>query len=157
MNALHLRGVVDFSRTTKGVELIEFFFVPKKDGKLRMVADCRRSNCRFSDPASVSLCTGETLGALELEEDASLFLEEADLCNAFYHLQLPKELRQFFSLRPVRAGAVGITELDGKAVTAETMLHPRLAVVPADGVDLGTVVVPADSRVAGRGRRRRGG
>ena len=94
MNALHLRGVVDFSRT-KGVELIEFFFVPKKDGKLRMVADCRRSNCRFSDPASVSLCTGETLGALGLEEDATLFLEEADLCNAIYHLQ-------FFSLRHVR-------------------------------------------------------
>lgn len=29
---------------------IEIFFVGKKDGRLRMVCDCRLSNCHFSKP-----------------------------------------------------------------------------------------------------------
>eukprot|EP00959_Pyramimonas_sp_CCMP1952_P280761 5868585-Pyramimonas_sp.AAC.1 len=49
LRALQQRGTVDFSFSA--MERVEAFFVHKKNGKLRLVVDCRRSNCHFQDPA----------------------------------------------------------------------------------------------------------
>ena len=42
--------------TSNSIEKVEMFFVGKKDGRLRMVCDCRRSNCHFAKPEKVRLC-----------------------------------------------------------------------------------------------------
>ena len=46
-------------------EEVSIFFVSKKQGRLRMIIDARRSNLHFLEPDPVRLCTGETLSRLE--------------------------------------------------------------------------------------------
>ena len=50
-----------------------------------------------------------------------------DLSDAFYHLELPYELRRWFTMRRVRASALGITELAGKKLGPGAWLFPRVS------------------------------
>ena len=95
-----------------------------------MICDCRLSNEHFVEPSGVDLCSGEALAALELDEGDELCVAEADLSDAFHHLEMPPELRAWFSLKRVRAGEVGVTSIGGKAVAPWTWIVPRLRVVP---------------------------
>ena len=107
------------------------FFVEKKDKvRLRLIIDARRANCHFEDPDYIPLASGSSLGEIELEPGHDLYIGHGDLCDAFYHFALPLQLRRFFGLPRVRAGVVGVTEVQGRAVSPETWVHPRLAVVP---------------------------
>ncbi|CAK0899503.1 unnamed protein product [Prorocentrum cordatum] len=120
---LHERHLVDF-HLGDGVRA-EIFFVKKKGGRLRMVANCRRSNEVFAEPLGVRLAIGDAFGPLEMaDDDALLTVEGADLKDALYHLELPEELRSYFTLGPVRAGA------GGKSARPPTKLFPRLRVAP---------------------------
>ena len=82
VSRLHHSGLLDFAYD-RGRESVEFFCVPKKDQRLRLVCDCRHSNVWFREPDNVTLCTGETLGNLEVGEDETLYISEADLSNDF--------------------------------------------------------------------------
>ncbi|CAK0789751.1 unnamed protein product, partial [Prorocentrum cordatum] len=128
IRALQQRGMVDFSFSCK--ERVEAFFAHEKSGKLRLVVDCRRSNCHFQDPAPVPLLTGEGLAGPELGEGEELHVGGADLSDAFYHMQLPPDLRPFFCFRAARAGAAGCTRVNGKPVPPSAMVYPRLSVIP---------------------------
>ena len=108
---------------------VELFFVKKKSGQLRMVVDCRHSNCWFAPPFEVSLATGDALGRVEIEPHEELSFASADLKDTFYHLSLVP-LRQFFWLRPVRSGDVGIGVIDGVKVPWNQLIYPQLAVCP---------------------------
>ena len=132
VQALSARNMVDFSLHA-GRERVEFFFVPKKDQRLRMVCDCRHSNCWFDDPDPVALCTGETLSRLEVPKGSQLYILEADLSDAFHHLELPPGLRDIFSMRPVRAAAAGLTELDGRQLAPGDLVVPGVGSAPWDG------------------------
>ena len=112
------------------VEKIEVFFVAKKDGRLRMVCDCRLSNCHFAKPDKVRLCTAEALTRVELPAGSQLHIATADLKDAFYHFQLPLELRSYFGMRGLHAGELGVAELDGIAISANELVYPRLKVLP---------------------------
>ncbi|CAK0878156.1 unnamed protein product [Prorocentrum cordatum] len=126
---LHARNLVDFS-LDDGVR-VDAFFVKKKGGRLRMVIDCRRSNVVFADPAPVVLPTGDSFAALELDDpEGILNVEGVDLKDAFYHLELPIELRRYFVMRPILAGSVGVSSLGGSQVAPAAKLFPRLKVVP---------------------------
>ncbi|CAK0856443.1 unnamed protein product [Prorocentrum cordatum] len=154
VSRLHHSGLLDFA-CDRGRESVEFFCVPKKDQRLRLVCDCRHSNVWFREPDNVTLCTGETLGNLEVGEDETLYISEADLSNAFYHLQLPVELRDLFTLRRVRARDIGLTEIDGMPVrdgyvdnfvaisTVASKVH-RLASAVVEGFREAGLVVTAD-------------
>ena len=107
--------LIEFT-TSAPSERVEAFFVGKKDGRLRMVVDCRRSNCWFSPPDKVRLCTAEALSRIELEPGSELTVCTADLKDAFYHFELPLELRRYFGMRRVLAGEVGISCIDGVAL-----------------------------------------
>ena len=61
------RGVVRWCRFAK--ERTTLFFVRKKDGRLRLVADARRSNRRFIDPPGVRMATAESFANLEVADD----------------------------------------------------------------------------------------
>ena len=69
--------------------------------------------------ARVSVDTGQTL-----------WLSAGDLRNAFYTIEIPSELRSFFTLDPILAGDVGLTTLEGKPISKDTLIYPRLRVVP---------------------------
>lgn len=101
------------------LEKVVIFFVKKKSGMLWIVADCRHSNCWFTTPTELRLATGDTLAGLKLSDDEVLTVGSAGLADAFYHLELPPPLRPYFSLRRVRAGEVGITEVEGRAVSPQ--------------------------------------
>ena len=122
-------GLVDFS-TVAAKEEVGIFFVKKKQNKLRLIFDCRRSNRWFREPTPVTLTTGESLRRIELGAEDRLYVCNADLANAFYTLAMPKELRQFFGLRSVLAGDVGIDNLQGVAVKKNQRIFPRIAVLP---------------------------
>ena len=112
------------------VEKVEVFFVGKKDGRLRMVVDCRRSNEWFAPPDKVSLATAEVLCQIDLGgQDGDLCIATADLKDAFYHFELPAVLRPYFGMT-VAAGEVGVKSVNGRAVRSTTMLFPHLKVLP---------------------------
>eukprot|EP00438_Fugacium_kawagutii_P025982 Skav226710 [mRNA] locus=scaffold3811:147419:158888:+ [translate_table: standard] len=129
LRKLHEAGLIDFSRD-EGIEQIAFFCVTKKNNRLRLIVDARRSNCHFREPQYVQLTTGEGLGGLEFNPGDHVTIATADLKDAFYHLSLPQALRPYFSLTSVNAGSVGISELDGIKIGKNCKLTPRLAVVP---------------------------
>ena len=125
---LDRRGLIDFEHAVQ--EEVGVFFVAKKGGRLRSVLDARRANWRFAVPESVSLCTGSSFAALELEGGEVLHIGHADLQDAFYHLGLPARLRPLFGLHRVLASAVGLTSLHGRPLPQGSCVHPRLRVVP---------------------------
>ena len=77
------------------------FFVGKSDGRQRMVADSRRAKVWFYGPASVGLCSGDTLSALEVvtripsgtepEGDGQIYVAQVYITGAFYRMQLPEK------------------------------------------------------------------
>ncbi|CAE7219960.1 gag-pro-pol [Symbiodinium sp. CCMP2592] len=133
---LHGTGLADGGRMVEITDMepqekVEVFFVRKKDGRLRMVVDCRRSNEWFAAPDKVNLATAEVLSRIDLGGvEGELYIATADLKDAFYHFELPSELRPYFGMRTVSAGDLGINMIGGRPVKSTTLLHPRLKVLP---------------------------
>ena len=138
-------GLVDVSTNCEVKEIVEVFFVRKKNGQLLMVIDCRRSNCYFDQPADVSLCSGDALGRIELEADEELFITSADLKDTFYHLLLPEKLRRYFGFAVCFGQGSGHYlhqwQIDSSSYPVETS-----AGCCANGVELGFMVVPVAPR-----------
>ena len=55
-----------------------------------------------------------------------------DISDAFYNIELPKELRTFFALDPVRARDIGIKSCEGQAVKGSDFVFPGFKVHPMD-------------------------
>ena len=127
LSRLLASNLIDFV-TEPCREEVAIFFVTKKGGRLRMIVDARRSNCHFTEPDPVKLCTGESLA--RIETDGPLTIAMADLKDAFYHLGLPLCLRDFFGLPGIQAGLVEGLKVDGKTPGPKMKVYPRLAVVP---------------------------
>ena len=81
-------------------------------------------------PDKTRLCTAEALSRIELESGSQLHISTADLKDAFYHFELPGQLRGFFGMRPVWAGDVMVSDLEGVKVSPRCRLYPRLKVLP---------------------------
>ncbi|CAE7463997.1 unnamed protein product [Symbiodinium sp. CCMP2592] len=123
-------GLVEFT-VEEPVEKVEAFFVRKKDGRLRMVVDCRRSNAWFAPPDNLNLATAEVLSRIDLGgTDRDLYISTADLKDAFYHFELPSQLRPYFGMRPLSEGDLSINALGGKTLRASSLIFPRLKVLP---------------------------
>ena len=113
-----------------GREQVGVFGVAKKNGKVRMVIDCRRSNAWFVAPPHVQLATGSSLSQLSVEPGQSFWVAGFDIRNAFYSFELPAELRDYFCLPPATAGELGISLLDGHPLDSEVLLYPRFRILP---------------------------
>ena len=116
--------------TQPATETVGLFFVKKKGGKLRLIVDCRRSNCHFSEPLPIKLATGEAMSRIQASPEEPLYMASADLQNAFYTIEMPTGLRKFFGLRRIRAGQLGIDLVEGASVQPEQWIYPRVRVVP---------------------------
>lgn len=73
-------------------ETVGLFFVKKKGGKHRLIVDCRRSNCHFSEPLPIKLATGEAMSRIHARPDEPLYMASADLQNAFYTIEMPSSV-----------------------------------------------------------------
>lgn len=126
---LHERGLVEYR--LQGKERVGVFTVWKKSGKQRLVIDARLANLHFEAPPSVSLATGASFGLLEVPGGGPpLEVGGVDIADAFYHIALDEDLRELFSLAPLRAEDVGIKKVQGLEVRANQMVFPCLKVVP---------------------------
>ena len=74
------------------------FFVPKKDGRQRLILDTRIANTKFKGPWHVSLPTAAAWRNLELEAQQPLHLAQMDVNNAFYRIAMPPGLSKYFCL-----------------------------------------------------------
>ncbi|CAK0836023.1 unnamed protein product [Prorocentrum cordatum] len=83
-------------------EVCGLFFVPRKDGRLRLIWGTRRSNAHFEVPPFTALPSGEALAALEIDETIAgqrIVAPSADVEVCFYQCELPSNLRPFFALK----------------------------------------------------------
>ena len=109
---------------------VGLFAIKKANGTQRLIVDARLANLCFSEPSSPDLPTGASYSKIFLGEDESLYGSTCDLKDAFYTIELPAELRRFFTLDPIQAKHLGIHSVGGKAIKADTLVFPRLKVVP---------------------------
>ena len=74
-------GMIGVSRCRKG--RITPFFVSKKNGKQRVVWDCRLVNLLFKDPPGCDMGGGEAVGHFESDGDP-LYVAQGDVENCFF-------------------------------------------------------------------------
>ena len=135
---MHNNGMIDYT-TTCYCEL-GVFFVWKKNGKIRLILDCRRANILFLEPPGVDLVTSEGLSRIEVEnengDDSDLmaalrvFLGSADVADCFHRMRLKGKIRRYFCWPPILAGSVGISFADGKRVEADEWIWPMSNCLP---------------------------
>ena len=93
---LYRAGLSRFT-TTPRVQ-IGAFFVTKKNGKQRLIIDCRRTNLLFKTPPNTLMGTMETWGRIEVAEDRDLFIAQEDVKDYFYRLGIPDKMGEYFCL-----------------------------------------------------------
>ena len=122
------RGV--FRLGTRCAEKVRLFFTGKKDGGLRLIVNCRRANQHFESPPATHHFSGPGFCEIMVDEGAELWFGAVDVCAAFYQHKIPGWLSELFSMDPLVAGVLGVTEVDGRPVHPRQKLYPQLAVVP---------------------------
>ena len=73
------KGILELGRAADVKEQAGVFCVLKKDGKLRLIFDTRRSNMHFADPPHVELACGEALSAMEIEGSHRVAMSQGDV------------------------------------------------------------------------------
>ena len=100
-------GVVSFLSTSLVVCSVGIFFVPKKNGKLRLILDARRCNQYFRRPPTgnnTSLSCLSSLSNVRVDPKQKLYLSQYDVKDFFYRLKLPKGLCKYCGLPQLTLG-----------------------------------------------------
>ena len=124
-------GMIDF--TSEPQDLVTPFFVAKKDGRQRLILDCRGVNRRFRAPPSMSLAAGYTWSHLQLPSDKQLYVAQSDIKDYFYHLRMPEILQPLFCLPSINNALLrswGVPSDRGGLSDREGLAFPMLRVVP---------------------------
>ena len=79
---LHDAGMIAF--TDRPLDLVTPLFVEKKGGRLRLVWDCRSCNRRFRASDPMSMPSGTTWAAIELQKHEKLYTAQSDVKDFFY-------------------------------------------------------------------------
>ena len=93
---LYRAGLIRFTISPR--VQIGAFFVTKKNGKQRLIIDCRRTNLLFKTPPNTLMGTMETWGRIEVAEDRDLFIAQEDVKDYFYRLGIPERMSEYFCL-----------------------------------------------------------
>ena len=114
---------------------VGIFFVSKKNGKLRMIIDARRTNKLFRKPPSTMLGSSDCWGRTEVSEKGPIFFAQEDVKDFFYRLGISKRLGEFFSLPKVDPqtleGELGwLPEELADHRDGQIAMYPHLQVLP---------------------------
>ena len=125
---LYKRNMIRFSETCASV--ITPFFVIKKDGRLRLVLDCRETNLLFKESPNIAMAAGYSFSQLEVPQDQCLYIAQSDIKDYFYSLGLPQDLQKFFALPMLKR-----SDLLGAGIPADALplcdnIYPMFLVVP---------------------------
>ena len=96
---------------------------------MRIVFDTRLANLAFVAPPKTRLASEAALGASEFE-CPDFYVASGDTNNALYCIGFPPGLDKHAILSSVRAGDVGISDLDGDEVGANACISPCLSFLP---------------------------
>ena len=77
------------------------FVVTKKDGRQRLVVDCRAANRRFRPTPHLPMGTGAAWSELVLQPEQPFFIALSDIKDYFYCLAIPDDLCEFFAFEPI--------------------------------------------------------
>ena len=106
------------------------FFVPRKDGLLRMILDARAANCCFSTPPYTLMCSAERLADLDCSGVSRMYKSQGDISVCFYQMGLPEYLRIFFGLPAVAAKHLPRWLRRKLKCSGDDLVGMRLRVVP---------------------------
>ena len=124
-------GMLGFTSSPQG--LVTPFFVAKKDGRQRLILDCRGVNRRFQEPPAMSMAAGASWGQLHLPKQSTLFVAQSDIKDYFYSLAMPSSLQRLFAMPGIPAELLRLWKvpehLGGNAVSGGEV-YPCLRVVP---------------------------
>ncbi|CAK0867888.1 unnamed protein product [Prorocentrum cordatum] len=84
-------GMLEFRVDEGNFEEVGLFTVWKKDGRQRLVIDCRGSNFGFAEPDKTSLASGGSFSSIELAPGEVLWTAGVDIADAFYNMGLPPD------------------------------------------------------------------
>ena len=85
---------------------VGIFFVPKKGGQLRMIADTRLANMHFRKPYHSDLPTASLWSGLELNADEPLFLSQVDVQLASYRIRAPPGMSGYLALPAIETAVL---------------------------------------------------
>ncbi|CAE8609395.1 unnamed protein product, partial [Polarella glacialis] len=131
VHSLYKRGMLAF--TSHARELVTPFCVVKKDGRLRLIFDCRVVNRRFRRPPKIGLGSGASWARLEIPAGEVLYTAQSDIKDYFYSLTLPAGLSEFFCLPGIPVELLrlwGVPEDKGGFAGVDGVCFPCLTVVP---------------------------
>lgn len=128
LNAMYSNGRVEKAKTGSALSLAQCEVVRHLRNSMQMLGPCPQgltgaeavSQLRAFDGYGEDQCPASI---------AAYSPELLDLKDAFYHFELPAELRPFFTMRGVAAGEVGVSEIE-IAVAPGQKIYPRLKVLP---------------------------
>ena len=124
------------SFTAQPLEIVPPFFVRKKNGRLRLILDCRAVNLRFKRPPPLALGAGTSWAQVSLPVGEKLFVAQSDIKDYFYSLALPAELQRYFCMPAVSLSmlqALGISDDLDMHCDSEGLVFPMLRVIPMGG------------------------
>ena len=113
-----------------GPSFLGAFFVPKKDGKLRLILDTRGVNEAFLPPPRVRLPTAAALTAVEAIRGQEIFFSGGDIDNCFYRFEAPDVAKPFFTLPGIRARHLGVDVCKRDGLDPASWIVPRLRALP---------------------------
>lgn len=124
-------GMIEFTDTPRSK--VTPFCVAKKNGKLRLILDCRETNRMFKAPPPLALGTGASWSRISIPEGEKLFIAQSDIKDYFYSLQLPLPLRDLFCMPAIPTSLLrhwNVGAEKGGLCDNQGWVHPRLRVVP---------------------------
>ena len=95
-----------------------------------MIVDCRKLNQRLRKPPRTSLCSSAAVCEVSIPSGSGLQYSSHDVCDCFYQFRIPKRLAKYLGMHPVRAGDLGIHQIDGVPISYNTYVTPILNVLP---------------------------
>ncbi|CAK0856032.1 unnamed protein product [Prorocentrum cordatum] len=124
---LYDAGLVKFGSLREST--LGIFFVPKSDGRLRLIFDTRRVNQLFEPPAHTALPTAGCWKGLLLEPNDELCLSQVDVEACFYRMRAPPGMEEVFVLPPLDCDAIRRLRPD-IAIGGDVTCSPLLIVLP---------------------------
>ena len=125
---LWTKGMIKFGKEKKAG--ITPFFVTKKDGRLRLVLDCRSANQFFLPPPDIAMAAGYSFGQLTIDDDQEMFVAQSDIKDYFYSIGLPSYLSAYFCLPAIRPGLLSGRIPELRRWASDAVVYPQMKVVP---------------------------